>query len=290
MGRGQDKDSTISTDGRLAHTLPDLSFSPLPCLAFDEGGKITSGNDAASNLFSYDIPEISGLYLEDLLLQPYSVNDLVRKKRKDQYLVFRSRPEQLIPVVAQAHAFAGDHLWFIYKRQEPDFQPHISIRERQILDLVTDGASNGEIAHGLGIAQTTVQQHTTSLKQKLKAKTRAHIIERALAHELVYPRSTREVGFVVETRGSSGRKMNNYLAYIDNNTKENHGSIQVGCEAKDLVDVSYFAKVSKRAAAEEKRQYFVDKKIAFAWSNKQVLVEGWVDPLPDNRMIYRLFY
>ncbi len=48
----------------------------------------------------------------------------------------------------------------------------LSARETQILQYVTDGMSNKEIAHKLGISQQTVKNHMTSILNKLNVKDR----------------------------------------------------------------------------------------------------------------------
>jgi DNA-binding NarL/FixJ family response regulator len=45
-------------------------------------------------------------------------------------------------------------------------------RERQILELVADGASNKEIAHALNVAEKTVKSYMTSIMQKLQVRNR----------------------------------------------------------------------------------------------------------------------
>lgn len=58
--------------------------------------------------------------------------------------------------------------------------PPLTIRERQTLMLLCDGASNAQIAHGFGISSETVAKHVTSLKHKLDARNRAEAVAVAI--------------------------------------------------------------------------------------------------------------
>ena len=55
---------------------------------------------------------------------------------------------------------------------EPLSDVQISIREHEVLLQVLDGATNGEIASSLGIAEVTVKKHLTSVNRKLGATDR----------------------------------------------------------------------------------------------------------------------
>jgi DNA-binding NarL/FixJ family response regulator len=66
----------------------------------------------------------------------------------------------------------------------------LSGRETEILQLVTDGLSNKEIASHLGISQQTVKNHMTSILTKLNVNDRTQAAVTALKH-----------GWVRNTRG-----------------------------------------------------------------------------------------
>ena len=60
-----------------------------------------------------------------------------------------------------------------------NLQPTIRITERQsqiLTLLVTRGSSNKQIAHTLGITESTVKIHVSNLLEKFGAKTRAQMI------------------------------------------------------------------------------------------------------------------
>ena len=56
----------------------------------------------------------------------------------------------------------------------------LSIRETQVLELAASGLSNKGIAERLGVTQTTVKNHMTSIMQKLDANDRTHAVTIAL--------------------------------------------------------------------------------------------------------------
>jgi DNA-binding NarL/FixJ family response regulator len=56
--------------------------------------------------------------------------------------------------------------------------PELSDREREILDLIAQGASNAEIANGLVLSPKTVRNHVSNIFSKLQVADRAHAIIR----------------------------------------------------------------------------------------------------------------
>jgi DNA-binding NarL/FixJ family response regulator len=67
--------------------------------------------------------------------------------------------------------------------------PELSDREREILDLIAQGASNAEIAHQLVLSPKTVRNHVSNIFSKLQVADRAQAIVRA-----------REAGFGTSAR------------------------------------------------------------------------------------------
>jgi len=57
--------------------------------------------------------------------------------------------------------------------------PELSAREREILDLVAQGANNAEIAARLVLSPKTVRNHVSNIFSKLQVADRAHAIIRA---------------------------------------------------------------------------------------------------------------
>lgn len=61
----------------------------------------------------------------------------------------------------------------------------LSDRERQIIDLISDGKLNKEIAYELSISISTVEAHRASIMRKMQAKNLAHLIKLYLKSQWV---------------------------------------------------------------------------------------------------------
>lgn len=61
----------------------------------------------------------------------------------------------------------------------PPAESKLSLRQRQILELIRQGKSNNEIAFDLGIGVGTVKQHVVALFRKLKVTNRAMAVSRS---------------------------------------------------------------------------------------------------------------
>jgi DNA-binding CsgD family transcriptional regulator len=75
-------------------------------------------------------------------------------------------------------------------RAEPSASPHEqprmpSAREAQVLTLLTQGASDREIARSLRVSPATVQTHVRNAKSKLGARTRAQAVAIAIQRGLI---------------------------------------------------------------------------------------------------------
>jgi two-component system nitrate/nitrite response regulator NarL len=60
-----------------------------------------------------------------------------------------------------------------------------SAREREVLDLLAEGATDGEIATVLELSPATVQSHVRNAKAKLGARTRVQAVALALRRGLI---------------------------------------------------------------------------------------------------------
>lgn len=61
----------------------------------------------------------------------------------------------------------------------------ISARERHVLLLLCDGATNDQIGHGLGISPETVAKHLATLRRKLRVQNRTEVAALALRRDIV---------------------------------------------------------------------------------------------------------
>ena len=69
--------------------------------------------------------------------------------------------DKSIPMIVEAvRAVArGEGRWFVQPTLQADQGPDLSEREREVLALLADGKSNGEIAEALAISENTVRNH-----------------------------------------------------------------------------------------------------------------------------------
>ncbi len=63
--------------------------------------------------------------------------------------------------------------------------PTLTPRERQVLDLLTEGLSNIQIGSRLHLSPRTVEKHVSSLFRKTESNNRAELVRFAMEHHLV---------------------------------------------------------------------------------------------------------
>jgi len=90
---------------------------------------------------------------------------------------------RLVLVVALHTSRAGPRF-----RRAPDDRDGpraLSAREREVVRLVAQGHTGPEIADELGIAHDTVRTHVRNAMDKLGARSRAHLVAKALGEQLL---------------------------------------------------------------------------------------------------------
>jgi DNA-binding NarL/FixJ family response regulator len=66
-----------------------------------------------------------------------------------------------------------------------DKEDMLTVREREILQLLADGMSNADVATKLFISQETVKSHVRHILAKLEADTRTHAVAIALRESII---------------------------------------------------------------------------------------------------------
>lgn len=65
----------------------------------------------------------------------------------------------------------------------------LSLRELEVLELIAEGYSSGDIARALWISEETVRTHVRRILRRLGARTRAHAVAIAFREDLwTHPR------------------------------------------------------------------------------------------------------
>lgn len=100
--------------------------------------------------------------------------------------------KHLYQIVSETHAKLGDNgTTGAGLRQQPSsenegdgYEP-LSVRELEVLKLITEGKSNKEISQELFISSHTAKAHVSNIIQKLAAKDRTDASVKALKHGLI---------------------------------------------------------------------------------------------------------
>jgi two-component system response regulator DesR len=82
------------------------------------------------------------------------------------------------PEIARLVRMVGDGMDVFRDSPEND-GPLLTDREREILGLIAEGATNREIAEALFLSPHTIKEHTSTLYRKLGARNRAGAVQRA---------------------------------------------------------------------------------------------------------------
>ena len=73
----------------------------------------------------------------------------------------------------------------IYQGKRPIPQESLTIREREVLKMISEGKSNNETANLLNISVRTVENHRANIMKKLKLKKTADLVRYAVKEGLV---------------------------------------------------------------------------------------------------------
>lgn len=115
-----------------------------------------------------------GYLLKDVQLR--ELVEAIRLVAKGEIVIAPAMAARLIEEFQEIHRYEQDR-----------HMGGLSPREREILRLVAQGASNKEIAGDLYISQTTVKAHLRSILEKLDVKNRAEAVAKATARGLFEP-------------------------------------------------------------------------------------------------------
>jgi DNA-binding NarL/FixJ family response regulator len=124
--------------------------------------------------------------------------DAVLRVGASAFVLKTAQPEDLMSAVQQVF-----HRSVYFAEGAPVADPAASMahfgivltrRERQILELVSEGYANSEIAHALRVAEQTVKFHLSNTYRKLGVANRTEATRWAHVHGLLAPRSANGEG------------------------------------------------------------------------------------------------
>ena len=111
------------------------------------------------------------------------------------YVLKRSGRSEMLKAIRQVHeqgAFLTNKItqevlqeYSQSGRNDSGTEPHLTDRERQVLQLIVEGKSNKEIALVLSISPKTVSVHRTNIMSKLGVQNTVELVRVATSHHLL---------------------------------------------------------------------------------------------------------
>ena len=136
---------------------------------------------------------------DNYLAKPFELQELAAVIRSllDRYALIAQAPShspkpEPTPTEARSRANAQPEADFFTQKSETDDRastsqnaPSLTQREREVLDLLTEGFSNIQIGDRLHLSPRTVEKHVSSLFRKTESNNRAELVRFAMEHHLV---------------------------------------------------------------------------------------------------------
>lgn len=90
--------------------------------------------------------------------------------------------EALLDAIRRALAFEERQRSEQYEHREIQARiDHLTPREREVMEMVTEGRSNKEIANALGVSAKTIEAHRARVMEKMQAGSLAELVRMAMA-------------------------------------------------------------------------------------------------------------
>ena len=106
------------------------------------------------------------------------------------YLLKDSKPEELLHAIRTASSgnrYLSPNV--ATKLAERITEDYLTVREQEVMQLMSDGKTNKQIADELGLTEGTVKTHVTNILEKLKVTSRSHAIVEALRRGIVHSKN-----------------------------------------------------------------------------------------------------
>ena len=136
---------------------------------------------------------------DNFLAKPFELSELgvVIRSLLDRYALIaqassRSPEPEMMPKEAPSRVKDKGELDFLTQNSEigdrpspgPN-SPSLTQREREVLDLLTEGLSNIQIGSRLHLSPRTIEKHVSSLFRKTLSNNRAELVRFAMEHHLI---------------------------------------------------------------------------------------------------------
>lgn len=105
------------------------------------------------------------------------------------YVLKNATQEELmdaIMTVLKGKTFLSEEASLALRKTESAGKPVLTRREKEVLELIAEGLTNGEIAEKLFVSVTTVDTHRKNLLAKFEAKNTAELVKLAFYHKLIH--------------------------------------------------------------------------------------------------------
>jgi DNA-binding NarL/FixJ family response regulator len=137
---------------------------------------------------------------DNYLAKPFELQELgaVIRSLLDRYALIAQapshspKPEPTTPTEARSRANSQPEADLFTQKSETAARastsqnaPSLTQREREVLDLLTEGLSNIQIGDRLHLSPRTVEKHVSSLFRKTESNNRAELVRFAMEHHLV---------------------------------------------------------------------------------------------------------
>jgi NarL family two-component system response regulator LiaR len=107
------------------------------------------------------------------------------------YILKNVTPTELSKIILAAHqgktTLAAEATQVLIHAQTAPENPNLQLtrREKEVLELMSKGLTNPEIASHLTVTLSTVKKHVSKVLEKLNASTRTEAVAFAIAHDLL---------------------------------------------------------------------------------------------------------
>lgn len=136
---------------------------------------------------------------DNFLAKPFELSELgvVIRSLLDRYALIaqassRSPEPEMMPKEARSRVKDNGELDFLTQNSEMGDRPSpgpnspiLTQREREVLDLLTEGLSNIQIGSRLHLSPRTIEKHVSSLFRKTLSNNRAELVRFAMEHHLI---------------------------------------------------------------------------------------------------------